>query len=114
MTTQKIAPVKKGKKTKDAPENTAPKSIILEKILVTEKTSGMADKNQYTFTVAKNATKNEIKKEIEKIYKVKPVSVNTLRVKPRSVFKRGKMGTLKGIKKAVVTLKKGDTLPLAQ
>ena len=87
---------------------------LLGKLLVTEKTTAMADKNQYTFDVAKNATKNEIKKAIEKMYKVKPVSVNTLRVKPKAVFMKGHMGTLKGTKKAVVTLKKGDTLPIAQ
>lgn len=87
---------------------------LIGKILVTEKTTAMADKNQYTFDVTKNATKNEIKKLIEKMYKVKPVSVNTLRVKPKAVFMKGHMGTLKGTKKAVVTLKKGDSLPLSQ
>ena len=99
-------------KEKVVAEKKAPS--LLGKVLVTEKTTAMADKNQYTFDVAKNATKNEIKKEIEKTYKVKPVDVNTLRVKQRVVFRRGNIGTLKGTKKADVTLKKGDTLPLSQ
>ncbi len=107
-----MATKKTTKEKKPVAEKVA-KSLI-GKILVTEKTTAMADKNQYTFDVAKNATKNEIKKLIEKMYKVKPVSVNTLRVKPKAVFMKGHMGTLKGTKKAVVTLKKGDSLPLSQ
>jgi large subunit ribosomal protein L23 len=109
MATKKISAPKT---KKDPAEKAAPS--ILGKVLVTEKTTRMSESNQYTFDVAKHATKNEIKKEVQKLYKVKPISVNTLRVKPKLVFKRGKLGSLKGTKKAVVTLKKGDTLPLAQ
>jgi len=86
------------------------KKIIIIKPRVTEKTALLSDKNVYTFQIAQDATKNEVSKEIERIYKVKPVKVNIAKTAAKTVFIRGKKGTKKAIKKAYVYLKKGDKI----
>lgn len=79
---------------------------------ITEKASLQSEANAYTFVVAKNATKLSLAKEIEKTYKVKPTSVNIMNIDGKVKFKRGAWGKTSGIKKAVVFLKKGDTINL--
>lgn len=88
-------------------------STIVKKARITEKAALLNEKNVYTFEVSSTATKNEIKKEIEKMYKVKPLRVNIIQIKAKSVFVRGKKGVKKGGKKAIVYLKKGDKIALA-
>ena len=79
---------------------------------VTEKASLQSEANAFTFVVAKNATKLELSKEIEKTYKVKPTAINIINIQGKVKFKRGAWGKTSGIKKAVVFLKKGDTINL--
>lgn len=82
--------------------------------IITEKFSAMADKGRYAFVVAKNANKVEIKNAIEKAYGVTVEDVNTMnyigKVKMRYTQTKIMTGTVKRAKKAVVTLKKGDTI----
>lgn len=80
---------------------------------MTEKASMQSSKNAYTFVVAKHATKLSLLDEIKKTYKVTPLAINITNLPVRNVFVRGKFGTQSGIKKAVVFLKKGDTITLA-
>ncbi len=80
---------------------------------VTEKASMQSNGNAFTFVVAKNATKVSILNDIKKTYKVTPKAVNIINVPARNVFVRGKKGVQSGIKKAVVFLKKGDTISLS-
>lgn len=80
--------------------------------LITEKSTGQSTHyNSYTFKVSLNANKIEIKKAIEKVFSVNVLAVNT--VKQRGKVKR--MGRYSGRrpdwKKAIVTLKQGDTIP---
>ncbi len=86
-----------------------PKEIIIG-VRMTEKSALMSDKNVYTFNVAIDATKNEIKKEIKRIYKVDAVKVNTVKSKGKNVFVRGRKGVKKDTKKAMVYLKDGDKI----
>ncbi len=79
---------------------------------ITEKASLQSEANAFTFTVAKNATKLELMKEIQKTYKVKPTAINIININGKVKFKRGAWGKTPGIKKAVVFLKKGDTINL--
>ena len=81
--------------------------------LITEKASGMSEQNKVVFKVHENASKKTIKKNIEKIFKVKVIKINTINKKSKSKIIRGKQGFKKGFKKAVVTLKKGQTIDLA-
>lgn len=88
------------------------KSLIISPRL-TEKASVLSSGNIYTFNVTQNATKTTLAKEIEKMYKVKPIKI-TVSNNPRvKVFTRGKIGYKTGFKKASVFLKKGDKLNLA-
>jgi large subunit ribosomal protein L23 len=79
---------------------------------VTEKASMQSSANAYTFVVAKNASKGSLMVEIKKTYKVTPKAINITNLPRRKVFVRGKIGHQNGIKKAVVFLKKGDTITL--
>ena len=67
----------------------------------------------YTFLVSNDANKVQIKKAIKEAYKVTPLSVNTARTQPRKATRRGRKVHVKGYKKAMVTLKKGDSIDLA-
>ena len=69
--------------------------------------------NKVVFKVHKGASKHSIKKNIEKIFKVNVTKINTINNKPKSKIVRGKLGKKSGFKKAVVTLKKGQTIDLA-
>lgn len=87
---------------------------IYVKPIITEKYSAMADKGRYAFVVEKGANKVEIKKAIEKAYGVTVHDVNTMnyggKVKFRYTQTKIMTGLVKKAKKAVVTLKKGDTI----
>lgn len=80
---------------------------------VTEKAAMISGDNVYTFDVAQKANKIEIKKAIFAAYKVKPEKVNIIAKKARSIVKRGRKAHQRGSKKALVYLKKGDTIDLA-
>ncbi len=80
--------------------------------LITEKATSLSEQNKIIFKVHKNASKISIKKNIEKIFKVNVIKINTINKKPRSKIVRGKLGFKKGFKKAVVTLKKGQSIDI--
>lgn len=88
-------------------------SVII-KPRITEKAVGVSEQNVYTFVVRRDATKHEVRDAIKALYNVTPVKVNTVNKHPRSYMKRGRgrMVTEKGVKKAYVYLKKGDTISL--
>ncbi len=78
--------------------------------VITEKTYRLSQKNQYTFSVDKDANKVEIKKAVESLYNVKVSRVRVIRMKPERTFVRGIQGTIAGYKKAVVTLQEGFSI----
>jgi large subunit ribosomal protein L23 len=81
---------------------------------VTEKGVGASERNVYTFVVRKDATKYDIADAIKALYNVTPVKVNTVTKAPRRYMSRskGRVVTEKGIKKAYVYLKPGDSITL--
>ncbi|MCX6352732.1 MAG: 50S ribosomal protein L23 [Bacteroidetes bacterium] len=88
---------------------------ILKKPLNTEKFTRLGEKlNQFGFIVDKHATKAEIKAEVEKVYEVKVTSVNTMMYAGKTTVKYTKRNFIHGkkpsFKKAVVTLKEGNTI----
>ena len=90
---------------------------ILVKPLVTEKmTSLMENQNKYGFIVDHNSNKIEIAKAIEKRFEVEVVAVNTIRYKGKTKTQFTKKGRFVGktpqFKKAIITLKEGQTLDL--
>ncbi len=90
---------------------------ILIKPLVTEKMTNLtADKGQYGFIVSPDANKIEIKKAIEKKFNVHVVSVRTMNYSGKTKTQFRKSGRFTGktskYKKAIITLKKGETIEL--
>lgn len=85
--------------------------IILSPV-ITEKSTNLNALNKLTFKVTKDANKSSIKKSIEKLYKVEVIKVNTILSKPRVKMVRGKVGSKTGYKKAIVTLKEGQTIDM--
>nr|WP_199328994.1 50S ribosomal protein L23 [Coleofasciculus sp. FACHB-1120] len=80
--------------------------------IVTEKATLLMEQNKYVFEVVPKATKPEIKAAIEDLFKVKVVSVNTLRL-PRKKRRVGKFAGFKPqYKRAIVTLASGETITL--
>jgi len=80
---------------------------------ITEKSTALSEFNKVVFKVHKNANKKSIKKSIEKIFKVNVVKINTINSKEKTKMGRNKKATKSGYKKAIVTLKKGQTIDLA-
>ena len=86
---------------------------IIYSPVITEKTVyKMQDDNIYTFRVAKDANKTQIKKAIEAAFGVKVVSVNTLNTKPKKKRVGRYTGKTKTYKKAVVTLTKDSKIEI--
>lgn len=88
---------------------------IIVKPLVTEKMTAITEKlNRFGFIVRPEANKLEIKKEVEALYNVTVVEVNTMRYSGKNKSRYTRSGILNGrtnaYKKAIVTLKEGDTI----
>ncbi len=85
------------------------------KPLITEKMTGVTEKlNRYGFVVSPKANKIEIKAEVEALYNVTVLDVNTMNYAGKNKSRYTKAGLLKGrtnaFKKAIVTLKEGDVI----
>ena len=88
----------------------------LDKIIspnVTEKSTSLSEFNKVVFKVHKSATKSSIKKSIEKIFKVNVIKINTINLKGKTKIVRNKKTFKPGSKKAIVTLKKGQSIDLS-
>jgi len=79
---------------------------------ITEKAAILAEKGTYVFEVAKNTNKIEISKAIEALYSVTPMRVNIINLPDTRVFVRNRKGVKSGLRKALVTLKKGDKIEI--
>ena len=80
--------------------------------LITEKSTNMSEQNKIIFRVNSKANKKNLKKNIEKIFKVNVTKVNIINKKSRIKTTRGKKVRVKGFKKAIITLKKGQNIDL--
>ena len=80
---------------------------------ITEKSTSLSEFNKVVFKVHNGASKNSIKKSIEKIFKVNVVKINTINLKGKSKMVKNRMTYKSGYKKAIVTLKKGQSIDLA-
>ena len=90
---------------------------ILKEALLTEKATMLSSNfNKYLFSVASVASKRNVKDAVEKTFGVSVLAVNTMNVKTktkRDRSRRNKLGKKSGFKKAIVTLKAGDSIDLA-
>ena len=80
--------------------------------LVTEKSTNLSEQNKIIFKVNAKANKKNLKYNIEKIFKVNVTKVNIINKKTRIKLTRGKKVRVKGYKKAIITLKKGQNIDL--
>ena len=83
---------------------------ILKAIVSTEKGASLEGQRKYFFRVATDATKIDVKRAVEEIYKVKVESVNTILVPGKLKRVRARSGYTTGWKKAVVSLKEGQKI----
>ena len=80
--------------------------------LVTEKSTNLSEQNKIIFMVNAKANKKNLKTNIEKIFKVNVTKVNIINKRTRIKLTRGKKVRVKGYKKAIITLKKGQNIDL--
>ena len=80
--------------------------------IITEKATILTEQNKTVFKVNKFASKSVIKKNIEKLFKVNVIKVNIINLKSKKKFKQGKISIKSGYKKAIITLKKGQSIDL--
>ena len=92
------------------------KTHLYDKILspiVTEKSTNLSEQNKIVFKVNKHANKDSIKRSIEKIFKVNVIKINTINLKGKTKIVRGKKTKKPNLKKAIITLKKGQSIDLS-
>ena len=82
--------------------------------VITEKATYLSEFNKIVFKVNKNASKGSIKKNVEKIFKVNVIKINTINLRGKTKLVKGKKTSRPGFKKAIVTLKKGQSIDLAK
>ena len=80
--------------------------------LVTEKSTNLSEQNKIVFKVPNGANKINLKKNIEKIFKVNVTKINIINKQNRKKITRGKKIKVPGYKKAIITLKKGQSIDL--
>lgn len=85
---------------------------VLVKPLVTEKAANFGALNKYVFVVTANSNKLEVAKAVTSVYGVKPVAINIVCVKGKAVTRGRIKGRRSDVKKAIVTLKKGDSIKI--
>ena len=88
---------------------------LYDKILspmITEKTTNLSELNKIVFKVPVSANKKNLKSNIEKIFKVNVTKINILNKQSKTKLTRGKKVRVSGFKKAIITLKKGQSIDL--
>ena len=88
---------------------------LYDKILspiVTEKSTNISEQNKIVFKVPNKANKKNLKSNIEKIFKVNVTKINIINKQKRTKLTRGRKVKIPGYKKAIITLKKGQSIDL--
>ena len=88
-----------------------PRDILLRPV-VSEKTYGLLDEGKYTFVVAPDANKTQIKQAVEEVFRVKVTGVNTLNRQGKRRRTRFGWGKRVDTKRAIVTLADGDRIDI--
>ncbi|MBL8749202.1 MAG: 50S ribosomal protein L23 [Planctomycetes bacterium] len=87
---------------------------VVRRPLITEKSSKLQGlRNQFRFEVASSANRVEVKKAIETLFSVKVLKVNMLNVPSKARRMFGRPGETRPWKKAIVTLRAGDTIDVS-
>jgi len=79
---------------------------------ITEKSTNLSEQNKIIFKVPNKANKKNLKKNIEKIFKVNVTKINIINKKSKTKITKGRKVKVLGYKKAIVTIKKGQNIDL--
>ena len=85
---------------------------IIIRPIVSERSYDLMEENKYTFEVARNANKYQIKDAVEELFSVHVTSVNTINVKPKKKRVRLVAGYTRQWKKAIVTVADGESIEI--
>ena len=85
---------------------------VIIRPVVTERSFKLMEENKYTFEVAKNANKYQIRDAVEELFDVHVTNVNTMNVKPKPKSLGRNSGYTRSWKKAIVTVADGDTIEI--
>ena len=85
---------------------------IIIRPLITEKNTSLMEYNKYSFEVAREATKPQIKRAVEAIFEVSVLKVHTMNVRGKNRRRGREFGYTRDWKKAIVTLADGDRIDL--
>ena len=88
-----------------------PRDVLLRPV-VSEKSYGLLDEGKYTFVVAPDANKTQIKQAVEEVFRVKVTGVNTLNRQGKRRRTRFGYGKRVDTKRAIVTLAEGDRIDI--
>lgn len=115
---KKSAPKKAAAKKESTPkkvvkEDTGNAYRVLKAPLFTEKTAKEVENGKYAFVVGNDANKTMVIDAIQRVYNVKPVKVNIIKVSGKKVRRGRQLGKRVDWKKAIITLKKGDVIDIA-
>jgi len=80
--------------------------------IITEKSTTLSEQGKIIFKVPNDANKKNLKKNIEKIFKVNVTKINIINKQSRKKLTRGRKVNVQGYKKAIITLKKGQSIDL--
>lgn len=98
-----------------APVTISSRAHVLKGPRITEKASVMQEKGVYTFDIAENATKRDVARAVQALYKVVPRAVRVVAVAPKvkRSMRTGRTGKTDGVRKAYIYLKAGDSITIA-
>ena len=89
-----------------------PRDVLLAPV-ISEKSYGLLDENQYTFIVLPEANKTQIKIAVEQVFNVKVIGVNTVNRQGKRKRSRGnRLGQRKNTKRAIVSVAPGDRIEI--
>jgi large subunit ribosomal protein L23 len=104
----------KAKKDKSAAVAIAPRHYdVIDRPVITEKATMASDQDKVTFRVSISATKKDIKEAVEALFKVKVKKVSTITTMGKNKIFKGRAGVRSDVKKAIVTLEKGQKIDIA-
>ena len=108
-----MAKAKKTSEKKGAPVLKEAYYDIISRPVITEKATAASEHNKIIFRVRQDATKSQVKEAVEGLFKVEVTAVNTINVQGKVKAFRGRPGKRKDFKKAIVTLKAGQSIDLS-
>ena len=109
---KEVKPSKKKGQEKKAEQAIPIGSVLIKQPKISEKTIGAGEHDQYVFVVAKQATKPEIKKQVEKLYNVDVKKVRSMNIHNAATRFHGSEYPTTRTKKMVVTVKKGQRIDI--